>query len=210
MCALGKTAPSPVLSTLRYFRHEYEEHIKKHYCRAGVCKQLVKSPCQNSCPAGIDVPRYIRAVGDGKYGEAVAVIREKIPFPAICGYVCVHFCEAKCRRGELEEPIAIRELKRFAADHDNGLWKQSVKVASPTGKKVAIIGSGPAGLTAAYYSAVLGHDVTVFEALPKAGGMMRVGIPTYRLPAEVLDKEIQEIENVGVKIKTNSPGRVGG
>ncbi len=204
LCALGKTAPSPVLSTLRYFRHEYEEHIKKHYCRAGVCKQLVKSPCQNSCPAGIDVPRYIRAVGDGKYGEAVAVIREKIPFPAICGYVCVHFCEAKCRRGELEEPIAIRELKRFAADHDNGLWKQSVKIASPTGKKVAIIGSGPAGLTAAYYSAVLGHDVTVFEALPKAGGMMRVGIPTYRLPAEVLDKEIQEIENVGVKVKTNA------
>jgi NADH-quinone oxidoreductase subunit F len=204
LCALGKTAPSPVLSTLRYFRHEYEEHIKKHYCRAGVCKQLVKSPCQNSCPAGIDVPRYIRAVGDGKYGEAVAVIREKIPFPAICGYVCVHFCEAKCRRGELEEPIAIRELKRFAADHDNGEWKQNVKVASPTGKKVAIIGSGPAGLTAAYYSAVLGHDVTVFEALPKAGGMMRVGIPTYRLPAEVLDREIKEIENIGAKIKTNS------
>jgi NADH-quinone oxidoreductase subunit F len=204
LCALGKTAPSPVLSTLRYFRHEYEEHIKKHYCRAGVCKQLVKSPCQNSCPAGIDIPRYIRAIGDGKYGEAVAVIREKIPFPAICGYVCVHYCEAKCRRGELEEPIAIRELKRFAADHDNGQWKENVKVASPTGKKVAVIGSGPAGLTAAYYSAVLGHDVTVFEALPKAGGMMRVGIPTYRLPAEVLDKEIKEIENVGAKIKTNS------
>ena len=205
LCALGKTAPSPVLSTLRYFREEYEEHIKKHHCRAGVCKQLVKSPCQNSCPAGVDIPRYIRAIGDEKFGEAVAVIREKIPFPAICGYVCVHYCEAKCRRGELEEPIAIRELKRFAADHDSGLWKQNARVATPTRKKVAVVGSGPAGLTAAYYSAKLGHEVTVFEALPVAGGMMRVGIPTYRLPAEVLDKEIKEVENAGAKIKTNSP-----
>jgi NADH-quinone oxidoreductase subunit F len=204
LCALGKTAPSPVLSTLRYFRHEYEEHINKHYCRAGVCKQLVKSPCQNACPAGIDVPRYIRAIGEGKYGEAVAVIREKIPFPAVCGYVCVHYCEAKCRRGELEEAIAIKELKRFAVDHDNGQWKQNLKVASPTGKRVAVVGSGPAGLTAAYYAAKLGHAVTVFEALPAAGGMLRVGIPSYRLPEEVLGREIKEIENVGVKIKTNS------
>ncbi len=204
LCALGGTAPNPVLTTIRYFREEYEEHIKKHYCRAGVCKQLVKSPCQNACPAGIDVPRYIRAIGRGNFGEAVAVIREKIPFPAVCGYVCVHFCEAKCRRGELEEAIAIKELKRFAADHDTGLWKQNSKIAPPTGKRVAIVGSGPAGLTAAYYLAMLGHEVTVLEALPVAGGMMRVGIPSYRLPVEVLDSEIKEIENVGVGIKTNS------
>ena len=115
LCALGGTAPNPVLTTIRYFRKELEEHIFKGRCRAGVCKGLVKSPCQNACPAGINVPRYIRAIGKGKYGEAVAVIREKIPFPAACGYVCVHFCEAKCRRGQLEEPIAIEELKRFAA-----------------------------------------------------------------------------------------------
>ena len=132
------------------------------------------------------------------------MIREKIPFPAVCGYVCVHFCEAKCRRGELEEAIAIKELKRFAADHDTGLWKQNSKIAPPTGKRVAIVGSGPAGLTAAYYLAMLGHEVTVLEALPVAGGMMRVGIPSYRLPVEVLDSEIKEIENVGVGIKTNS------
>jgi NADH-quinone oxidoreductase subunit F len=205
LCALGKTAPSPVLSTLRYFRHEYEEHIKKHHCRAGVCKKLVKSPCQNACPAGVDVPRYVRAIGAGKFGEAVAVIREKIPFPAVCGYVCVHYCESKCRRGELEESIAIRELKRFAADHDDGSWKQNFKATPATGKKVAIVGSGPAGLTAAYYAAKLGHETTVFEALPKTGGMMRVGIPSYRLPEEVLDKEIKDIEEIGVKIKTNSP-----
>ena len=120
LCALGGTAPNPVLTTIRYFREEYEEHIEKHYCRAGVCKQLVRSPCQNACPAGIDIPRYIRAIGQGKFGEAVAVIREKIPFPAVCGYVCVHYCEAKCRRGQLEEAVAIKELKRFAADHDTG------------------------------------------------------------------------------------------
>ncbi|MFC2048035.1 NADH-quinone oxidoreductase subunit NuoF [Chloroflexota bacterium] len=204
LCALGGTAPNPVLTTIRYFREEYEEHINKGYCRAGVCKQLVKSPCQNACPAGIDVPRYLRAIGQGKFGEAVAVIREKIPFPSVCGYVCVHFCEAKCRRGQLEEAIAIKELKRFAADHDTGEWKQYSKIAPPTEKRVAIVGSGPAGLTAAYYLARLGHEVTVFEALPVAGGMMRVGIPSYRLLVEVLEREIKEIENVGVKIETNS------
>jgi len=204
LCGLGQTAPNPVLTTIRYFREEYEEHINKHYCRAGVCTKLVKSPCQNACPAGIDVPRYIRLIGDGKYAEAVAVIREKVPFPAVLGYVCVHFCEAKCRRGQLEEAVAIKELKRFAADRDNGLWKQNSKILPSTGKQVAIVGSGPAGLTAAFYLAKLGHKVTVFEALPTAGGMMRVGIPRYRLPAEVLDKEIKEIEDVGVEIKLNS------
>ncbi|MCJ7742977.1 MAG: NADH-quinone oxidoreductase subunit NuoF [Dehalococcoidales bacterium] len=204
LCGLGQTAPNPVLTTIRYFREEYEEHIKKHYCRAGVCKKLVKSPCQNACPAGIDVPRYIRAIGRGQFGEAVAVIREKVPFPAVLGYVCVHFCEAKCRRGQLEEAITIKELKRFAADHDTGEWKGNLKIAPPTGKRAAVVGSGPAGLTVAYYLARLGHDVMVFEALPVAGGMMRVGIPSYRLPVAVLEKEIREIENIGVKIRTNS------
>jgi NADH-quinone oxidoreductase subunit F len=205
LCALGQTSPNPVLTTIKYFREEYEEHIKLGYCRAGVCAGLVKSPCQNTCPAGIDVPRYIRALADGKYGEATAVIREKVPFPAVLGYVCVHYCESKCRRGQLDEAIAIKELKRFAAENDDGTWKKNLKKAEPTGKKAAIIGSGPAGLTAAYYLARRGHEVTVFESLPVAGGMMRVGIPNYRLPAEVLDKEIKEIEDIGVTIKTNSP-----
>ena len=204
LCGLGQTAPNPVLTTIRYFRDEYEEHIKKHYCRAAVCKELVKSPCQNTCPARIDVPRYIRLIADGKYDEALAVVREKVPFPAVLGYVCLHFCEAKCRRGQLDEPLAIRVLKRFAAEHDTGLWKQNSKLAPPTGRKVAIVGSGPAGLTAAYYLAKLGHEVTVFEALPVVGGMMRVGIPEYRLPREALDREIEEIKAVGVEIKTDS------
>jgi len=204
LCGLGQTAPNPVLTTIRYFRDEYEEHIKRHHCRAAVCRGLVTAPCSHICPAGIDVPRYIRFIADGKPAEALAVIREKIPFPAVCGLVCFHPCEAKCRRGQLDEAIAIRILKGYAAGHDTGEWKQNIKMAPATGKRVAIIGSGPAGLTAAYYLAKLGHLVTVFEALPEPGGMMRVGIPDYRLPKNILGAEIKEIEDIGVEIRTNT------
>ena len=205
LCGLGQTAPNPVLTTIRYFRDEYEEHIKKHHCRAAVCEGLVSAPCSHTCPAGVDAPRYIRFIAEGKFAEAVAVVREKIPFPSVCGYVCVHPCEARCRRGLLDEAIGIRVLKRFATEHDTGLWKQNSKVAPATGKRVAVVGSGPAGLTAAYYLAKLGHSVSVFEALPEPGGMMRVGIPDYRLPKDILRAEIGEIEGVGVDIKTNTP-----
>ena len=204
LCGLGQTAPNPVLTTIRYFRDEYEEHIKKHHCRAAVCPGLVTAPCSHICPAGIDVPRYIRFIADGKPAEALAVIREKIPFPAVCGLVCFHPCEAKCRRGQLDEAIAIRILKGYAARHDTGEWKQNIKVDPVTGRRVAITGSGPAGLTAAYYLAKLGHSVTVFETLPEPGGMMRVGIPDYRLPKNILRAEIKEIEDIGVEIRTNT------
>jgi len=204
LCGLGQTAPNPVLTTVRYFRDEYEEHIKKHHCRAAVCKGLVKAPCSHTCPAGIDVPRYVRFIEQGKIGEACAVIREKVPFPGILGRVCFHPCEAKCRRGQLDEAIAIKTLKRFAADQDTGYWRLRSKLAPPTGKQVAIVGSGPAGLTAAYYLAKLGHSVTVFEALPEIGGMMRVGIPRFRLPRKILDDEIEEIRKIGVDIKVNT------
>ncbi len=161
-------------------------------------------PCRQACPAHIDIPRYVNLIAQGKYSEALAVIREKVTFPGVLGRVCIHPCEQACRRSQLNDPICIKSLKRLAADHDTGLWKQNSKVASPTGKRVAVVGSGPAGLTAAYYLAKLGHTVTVFEALPQTGGMMRVGIPAYRLPREILDAEIKEIENVGVEIKTNT------
>ena len=163
-------------------------------------------PCREACPAHIDVPRYTYLIAQGKYSEALAVIREKVPFPAALGRVCIHPCEQACRRGDLntEEPICIKFLKRFAADHDKGLWKQSQQKAPPTGKRVAVIGSGPAGLTAAYYLAKKGHSTNIFEALPVAGGMMRVGIPSYRLPTDILDAEINEIKNAGVEIKTNT------
>jgi len=204
LCGLGQTAPNPVITTIRYFREEYEEHIKKHHCRAAVCEGLVSAPCTHTCPAGVDAPRYIRFIAQGKPSEAVAVIREKIPFPSVCGYVCIHPCEAKCRRELLDEAIGIRVLKRFAVDNDNGMWKQNSRMASSTDKKVAIVGSGPAGLTAAFYLAKLGHKVTVFEALPEVGGMMRVAIPDYRLPKDVLTKDIKEIEAVGVDIRTKT------
>jgi NADH-quinone oxidoreductase subunit F len=204
LCGLGQTAPNPVLTTLRYFREEYEEHIKNHQCRAAVCEGIVSAPCTHTCPAGVDAPRYIRFIAQGKPGEAVAVIRERIPFPSVCGYVCIHPCEAKCRRGLLDEAIGIRILKRFAVDSDNGMWKKNAKMLPATGKQVAIVGSGPAGLTAAFYLAKLGHKVTVFEALPEVGGMMRVAIPDYRLPKDILKRDIAEIEAVGVDIKTNT------
>ncbi len=204
LCGLGQTAPNPVLTTIRYFRDEYEEHIKKHHCRAAVCQGLVSAPCSHTCPAGIDIPRYLRFIAKGKPGEAVAIIREKIPFPSVCGLVCFHPCEAKCRRGQLDEAIAIRMLKGYAAAHDSGEWKEKIKVAPATGKRIAIIGSGPAGLTAAYYLVRLGHSATVFEALPEPGGMMRFGIPDYRLPKDILMAEIKEIEDIGVEIRTNT------
>ena len=205
LCGLGQTSPNPVLSTIRYFRDEYESHIMKHHCPAAVCKGLVEAPCSHTCPSGVNVPRYIRLIADRRYDEAVAVIREAIPLPSICGYVCFHPCETKCRRGLIDEPIAIRELKRFAADHAKGSARILGEIAKPSGRSVAVVGSGPAGLTAAYYLAKLGgHSVTVFEEQSKAGGMMRYGIPRYRLPDDVLDAEISYIEGLGVKIKTDT------
>jgi NADH-quinone oxidoreductase subunit F len=204
LCGLGQTSPNPVITTLRYFRDEYEEHIQKQHCRAAVCKGLVSAPCSHICPAGIEVPRYIRFIAEDKPAEAAAVIREKIPFPSVCGLVCFHPCENKCRRAQLDEAIAIRMLKRYASERDTGIWKSRVQITPATGRKVAVVGSGPAGLTAAYFLAKLGHNLTVFEALPEAGGMMRFGIPDYRLPKDVLRAEIKEIQSAGIDIKTNT------
>ncbi len=204
LCGLGQTSPNPVLTTLKYFKSEYEEHIKRRHCAAAVCKGLVIAPCRHTCPSGIDVPKYVRFIQAGKFGEAVATIREKIPFPFVCGLVCFHPCEKKCRREQVDEAVAIRMLKGFAASRDTGLWKDRSKVAPATGKKVAVIGSGPAGLAAGFYLAKKGHGVTVFEALPEAGGMMRYGIPEYRLPRHHLAGEIEEIRKAGVKIDTSA------
>jgi formate dehydrogenase beta subunit len=161
-------------------------------------------PCRHACPAGINVPLYVYLVGEGMYQESLAVVREKVPFPGVLGRVCIHPCEEACRRGTLNEPISIKFLKRFVADRDMGFWKPFSRHLPPTGKKVAIVGSGPAGLTAGYYLAKAGHAVTVFEQFSQAGGMMRVGIPDYRLPPDVLDAEIQVIVEAGVDIKLNT------
>jgi NADH-quinone oxidoreductase subunit F len=204
LCGLGQSAPNTVLTTLRYFRDEYEEHILKHHCRAAVCRGLVKAPCIHTCPAEIDVPRYIRYIQKGQPEEALAVIREKIPFPSVCGLVCFHPCEARCRRAQLDEAVSIRELKRYAVENGGNLWKSRSLKSSPSGKRVAVVGSGPAGLTAAYYLAKLGHAVTVYESQSKAGGMLRMAIPDYRLPKNILDADIEEIVSAGVAIRTNT------
>ncbi|MDP2932238.1 MAG: FAD-dependent oxidoreductase, partial [Chloroflexota bacterium] len=178
----------------------------------GIVKKDEKAaaPCKEACPAHIDVPQYVRLIGQGKFADALAVVRESIPFPFVCGIACFHPCESKCLRGHLDDPIAIMGLKRFIAEKDSRAWQSEPnkyrttgKKIDITGKKVAILGSGPAGLTAGYYLAEHGHAVTVFEAAPLAGGMMRVAIPEYRLPGSVLDREIEGIKSAGVEIKTN-------
>ena len=171
----------------------------------GKSRKAALVPCQFSCPAEIDVPRYIRFIREKNYAAASAAIRERVPFPRVLGYVCDHPCETACRRGEVNQAISIRNLKHYAAERDEQRLGEGTFDRKPsTDKKVAIIGSGPAGLTAAYYLANQGHSVVVFESLPQAGGMLRYGIPEYRLPRDVIDKEIRYIENRGVKIITNA------
>jgi len=160
------------------------------------------APCKEACPAGIDVPRYVRHIRNGNFDEALATIRKKIPFPSVCGHACVAPCEVVCARVQYDEAVAIRMLKRAAVEY--GLNHRKREKTNPTNKKVAVIGAGPSGLTAAYYCAIKGHDVTVFESMPEAGGMLRYGIPEYRLPNSVLEKEIAFIENQGVRIFTNT------
>ncbi|MFC1872612.1 FAD-dependent oxidoreductase [Chloroflexota bacterium] len=164
----------------------------------------VAVPCQNACPAGINVPLYVYLAGEGKFGDSLAVVREKVPFPGVLGRVCIHPCEEACRRGRLNDSISIKFVKRFVSDRDSGAWQERSRQLTSTGKKVAVIGAGPSGLTAGYYLAKAGHGVTVFEQYSKAGGMMRVGIPDYRLPPEVLDGEIDVIKKAGVEIKLNN------
>jgi formate dehydrogenase beta subunit len=167
-------------------------------------KEFVVPRCTDACPAGVDVPRYIRAVRDGKYDEAVAVLREKLPLPTVCADACFAPCEEVCAYKQFGDPIAIRAIKRAAVDRGKDTWKKKKKVAAKTGRKVAVVGAGPAGLTAAYYLASKGHEVTLFDAFPKPGGTLRYGIPNYRLPEERLEKDIETILDQGVLFKGNT------
>jgi len=203
-----------VYSCVEVFPTEAPVDREARYYRDVPDPDAYEVPCRDACPAHVDVPLYVYLIAQGKYSEALAVVREKVPFPGVLGRICTHPCEQACHRGELNkmsngelnkgEPVCIQFLKRAAADNDSGIWKQNSKVLPATGKKVAVVGSGPAGLTAAFYLAKKGHSVTVFEALSKAGGMMRAGIPSYRLPEDILDSEIKEIEDIGVEIKTDT------
>jgi NADH-quinone oxidoreductase subunit F len=208
LCGLGQSAPNPVLSTLRYFRQEYEDHILHKHCEAGVCSELFKAKCINACPIGQDVPGYLSLVGEGRYEEAISLIYQQNPLPGVCGRVCTHPCTEVCLRGQTDEPLSIPKIKRFAADmaHKAG-FTVPVKKASAKKEKIAIIGGGPGGLAAAYRLALMGYNPTIFEELPHLGGMLRYGIPAYRLPRRILDQEINFILDVGVEVKTNT--RVG-
>ncbi|MCK4422893.1 MAG: FAD-dependent oxidoreductase, partial [Candidatus Omnitrophica bacterium] len=204
LCGLGQTAPNPVLSTIRHFREEYEAHIRHKRCPAGVCPGLVRAPCQNACPAGVDVPGYISLIGEGRFKEAVILHRENNPFPGICSRVCPHVCETKCRRQTIDQPTGIRQIKRFMADQDKTLSLPEIKInLENKKKKIAIIGAGPAGLSCGYFLARLGYAPTIYEAAHRPGGMLLQGIPDYRLPRQVLNKEIGILKKLGVKIKTN-------
>ncbi|MGA3206710.1 MAG: NADH-quinone oxidoreductase subunit NuoF [Syntrophales bacterium] len=206
LCALGQTVPNPILSTMRYFRNEYEEHILDKKCRAVVCSALFKSPCQHTCPAGMDVPAYVALIRAERFTDAYKTMLKTNPFPSVCGRVCDHKCQAKCRRGGLDEPIAIKFLKRFITD--NAPRPQTALSPATRKEKIAVIGAGPAGLTAARDLALRGYKVTVFEELSEPGGMLRWAIPAYRLPRNVLADEIKDnIASLGVDIKCNT--RVG-
>jgi len=205
MCGLGQTLPNPVLSTLKYFRQEYIEHTKYKRCPALVCKGIISSACQHSCPISQDVPSYIGYLAQGKFEEAVKIVLKENPLPSICGRVCDTPCEQKCVAGEWDDPIAIRALKRFLADYEmkHGI-EPDQKPKPEREERIAIVGSGPGGLTCAYYLALEGYKVTMFESLPVAGGMLAVGIPEFRLPKDILGYEINRIKKLGVEIKTNT------
>ncbi|MBT9144749.1 MAG: NADP-reducing hydrogenase subunit HndC [candidate division WS2 bacterium] len=212
LCGLGQTAPNPVLSTLKHFRQEYETHIIDKRCPAGVCNSLMISPCENECPINLNVPAYLQLCLEGKIFDAYSVIMEENPLPAICGRVCHRPCEEVCRRNQVDASVAIDDVKRYIVDYIYSHWDEyqayvkdkGIKKLAPNNHRVAIVGSGPAGLTAAFFLAKLGYKVTIFEAKNEAGGMLRYAIPDYRLPKEILKKEIKNITDLGVEIKLNT------
>ena len=196
-CAIGTDAANLVLMGLKGFRDDYEEHILHHRC-LGSLKNPV--PCVALCPAGVDIPGYIALISEGRCGDAVRLIRKDNPFPTACAYICEHPCEARCRRNMVDDALNIRGLKRYAVDHAGDVPQP--KPAKATGKSVAIVGGGPGGLSAAYYLALMGHKVTVYEKQKALGGMMRYGIPSYRFPREKLDAEIASILSLGIEVHT--------
>jgi len=198
LCGLGQTAPNPVLTTLRYFRHEYEAHVKEKYCPAGKCKRLSPTPCQAACPIGSDVSSYVALIGHGRYEEAVSVILEDNPLPGTLGRVCVHKCESACKRKDVDKAVSICALKRFATDRATDYLEDVTPCETKYQEKVAIVGAGPAGIACAYDLIRMGYSVTVFDMLDKGGGMLRAGIPSYRLPREILDAELRRLEKMGV------------
>ncbi len=210
LCGLGQSAPNPVLTTLKYFKNEYENHIKNNRCQAGACESLFVAPCENACPIHMNIPGYLTLLKEGRIADAYELILQDNPLPASTGRVCHHPCQGRCRRNEVDATVSTREVHRFAADYmfenrtTRKLRKVEPKKLKPSRKKIAIAGAGPAGLTAAYYLARLGHKVTVYDSMPSAGGMLTWGIPEFRLPKKVVDREVDVIKKLGVKFEFNT------
>ncbi len=205
LCGLGQTAPNPVLTTIRHFRHEFEDHIRARRCRAGVCEELALSPCENSCPLHMNIPRFLQLCKEDRIEEAFESVVLDNPLPASTGRVCQHPCENRCRRAGADEAVNMRDVHRYIADsvyQSERFDAMAERIAGhrlpETAKRVAVVGAGPAGLTCAYYLAMLGHEVMVYEPNPEAGGMLRYALPDYRLPKEVLNRELELIRRVGV------------
>ena len=195
-CAIGYEAANMVYKGLIGYRDDYVEHIRNGRC---TCTYNQPVPCVAICPAHVDIPGYVALVEEGRYADAIRLIRKDNPFPTTCGFICEHPCEARCRRNMVDDAVNIRGLKRFAADYAG--FVEPPECAPSTGKKVAVLGGGPGGLSAAYYLQLMGHQTTVYEMLPKLGGMLRYGIPNYRLPKDRLDDDINAILKTGVEVK---------
>jgi NADH-quinone oxidoreductase subunit F len=205
LCGLGQSAPNPVLTTLRHFRHEFEDHVRARRCPAGVCEKLALSPCENSCPLHMNIPRFLQLHKEGRIEDAFLSIVLDNPLPASTGRVCQHPCDDRCRRAGLDQAVNMRDVHRLIADAvllgDRFEAVRERLLACrrpPSGRRVAVVGAGPAGLTCAYYLALLGHGVSVYESRAEAGGMLRYALPEYRLPKRVLERELELIRSVGV------------
>ncbi len=196
-CAIGFNAATLVLNGMAGFEDDFREHILRHQCLASHRNSV---PCITLCPAGVDIPGYISLIADGRPADAVRLIRKDNPFPVACAYICEHPCESRCRRSMIDDPVNIRGLKKFAVNQAGKVPNPSCAVE--TGRKVAVIGGGPSGLSAAYYLRLMGHQVTVYEKRLRLGGMLRYGIPSYRLPREKLDEEIASILSTGIVART--------
>lgn len=195
-CAIGYEAANMVYKGLIGYRDDYVEHIQNGRC---TCAYSQPVPCVSLCPAHVDIPGYIALVSEGRYGDAIRLIRKDNPFPTTCGFICEHPCEARCRRNMMDDSVNIRGLKRVAADFAGEV--DPPERAPSTGKRVAILGGGPGGLSAAYYLQLMGHQAVIYEMLPKLGGMLRYGIPNYRLPKDRLDQDIQAVLKTGVEVR---------
>jgi NADH-quinone oxidoreductase subunit F len=214
LCGLGQTAPNPVLTTLRHFRNEFEDHILAHRCTAGVCEELALSPCENSCPLHMNIPRFLQLYKENRLEDAFISVILDNPLPSSTGRVCQHPCDSRCRRQTLDQAVNMREVHRFIADSifssdkfESVILAITARKLEATGRKIAVVGAGPAGLTAAFYLSMLGHEVTVYDSKSEAGGMLRFALPEYRLPKSMLRREIELIERLGVKFSYNT--RVG-